>query len=452
MENKIKWGCVEPLTGGMLLGAEKAIGYKPEWVVSFKDFAGWQKDKEGNIIGAGNEQDIIEYLKKKNDMPDWFLIDHDPFVDDTNFTPDFIKPEGYDVSDKDAPDYSDMDLVVAVPFCSGLSMSSTADAAHKAMRNCNMQWVANYVIKTIHPKIYLFENAPTLMSARGSEMRMAFERLAESEGYSVIYYKTDTKYHHNCQKRPRTFILFIQNRNGKHFIPEMKWERDNISIEQFLNELASDPLLQKDDPMNVTLNTGDKDGDVTVAIPIRYNEYVFGPNWREEKRCRGDIFQWVADNKEGHEHDDFLKWAKDNISEKAYKWYERYFKHIKEKAAMGLGYWAVTAKYFDDCLPACMYKNVPVTVHPKENRLLTMREWFYAMGHPADMNMIGTPWNYFRQMGQNVPVKTAKWMVSEAVRIIKNWDILPSMEDTDLFKNAGKGVAFFDNTKQKRVW
>ena len=127
--------------------------------------------------------------------------------------------------------------------------------------------------------------------------------------------------------------------------------------------------------------------------------------------------------------------------------------HISEKLNDNKGWWSVIAKYFGDCLPACMYKNVPVTVHHTEDRLYTMREWFWAMGHPTDYNMIGTPVNYFRQMGQNVPVHTAKWMVSECVRILENWDNEMPTVPTDLFEHAPqKRYAFYDNAKMKRIW
>ncbi len=293
MNKKLKWFCVQPLTGGAYLGAEEAIGYKADGVISFQDFAGFSKDKEGNVIAAANEQILVEYLKQKNRLPDWYMLNHAPFVADTNFNPGFIRPEGMDfVTKNDAPDYSNTDLVVAVPFCSGLSMSSTANDEHKAMRNCNMVWIANYVIRTIQPKIYLFENAPTLMSVRGTEMRMAFEKLASETGYSVVYYKTDTKLHHNCQRRPRTFIMLIKNRNGKAFIPEFRYEQDTISIDDFFKEMTEN-LTQENDPMDVCYPAN----DVNLTIPLAYIKHVFGSNWREHDECHGDIIAWVCVDK-----------------------------------------------------------------------------------------------------------------------------------------------------------
>jgi len=441
MNKKLKWFCVQPLTGGAYLGAEEAIGYKADGVISFQDFAGFSKDKEGNVIAAANEQILVEYLKQKNRLPDWYMLNHAPFVADTNFNPGFIRPEGMDfVTKNDAPDYSNTDLVVAVPFCSGLSMSSTANDEHKAMRNCNMVWIANYVIRTIQPKIYLFENAPTLMSVRGTEMRMAFEKLASETGYSVVYYKTDTKLHHNCQRRPRTFIMLIKHRNGKAFIPEFRYEQDTISIDDFFKEMTEN-LTQENDPMDVCYPAN----DVNLTIPLAYIKHVFGANWREHDECHGDIIAWACADKA--KQIDMLKYIKETYPEdtKSYNWFERYFNHINAKFAIGKGYWSTIARFPANGLPACMYKTVPAVIHYKEDRLYTMREWFYAMGHPTDMNMIGTPASYASKMGQNVPVKTAKWVVSEAQRILNNYDKEISVTGND-------NVAYFDNTRMKRVW
>ena len=74
-----------------------------------------------------------------------------------------------------------------------------------------------------------------------------------------------------------------------------------------------------------------------------------------------------------------------------------------------------------------------------------MREWLCLMGHPTDMNMIGKPTAYFMKIGQNVPVKTAKFMVSEITRILNNWDNEQSVAND-------KSVAYFDNTHMRRIY
>lgn len=444
MNKKLKWFCVEPLTGGMYLGAEEAIGHKAEGIISFKDFAGFKYDKEGNVIDAANEQNLVEYLKQKNRLPDWYIINHDPFVADTNYDPGFIKPDGFDfVSDKTSPNYENTDLVVAVPFCSGLSTSSMADADHRAMRNCNMYWIANYILRTISPKIYLFENAPTLMGSPGTEVRAYLEKLGNELGYSVIYYKTNTKYHHNCQNRPRTFIVFVKNRNGKTFIPNFNYEHDNMTVEDFFEEMQKN-LTQENDPMINECAQSEHNINKIINVPIAYIEHLYGKNWRELPECQGDILkQTVYNNKD--EQQKMLTYIKNICTEAEYNWYVKYFDHINEKTAMGKGYWATICSFFNTHVPPCMHKNMLVVAHYKENRLINMREWLCLMGHPTDMNMIGKPTAYFMKIGQNVPVKTAKFMVSEITRILNNWDNEQSVAND-------KSVAYFDNTHMRRIY
>jgi hypothetical protein len=62
------------------------------------------------------------------------------------------------------------------------------------------------------------------------------------------------------------------------------------------------------------------------------------------------------------------------------------------------------------------------------------------MGMPYDFEMQGTiPLNYYKQIGQNVPARTAQFIVEEAVKVINNWDSA---------KRINASVVFFDNTKQ----
>lgn len=438
IKENIKWGIIQPLTGGMYLGAERAIGHPAEWVISYPGLTDYVKDKNGNVIDAVNERNIFNYLKKQNRLPAWYYmnrgyLNNDEMLQDTEHRPVYTLHEEQVGQYPEQPNLT-VDLVCAVPVCAGLSMASTANADRKDQCNAQMIWMAKYALKTIKPKIYLFENAPTLMSSRGDEVRDQLETIAMENGYSVVYYKTDTKYHANCQKRPRTFIFFFRHRNGEKFIPEMQYERIMTTVDEFFNNM---PATDTNDPMNVTLPNY-----VNVDILLHYLNVRFGANWRE---CiHGDLATFVTLDTE--ERAKFMDWLAKNEDPKYYKWYEKHFAHCDEKLAENKGWWSTTAKYFkNECLPACMYKNVPIVVHHKEDRLYTMREWFYTMGHPVDMDMVGNAANYFRKMGQNVPANTARWVSEEATRIIENWDSIESVDN-------GQNVAFFDNTKQKRIW
>lgn len=64
------------------------------------------------------------------------------------------------------------------------------------------------------------------------------------------------------------------------------------------------------------------------------------------------------------------------------------------------------------------------------------------MGHPHDFKMYGDININYPKIGQNVPVNTARWIVTEAVRLVENWDNLDRSGSTD---------RYFDNTKKKEL-
>ena len=88
--------------------------------------------------------------------------------------------------------------------------------------------------------------------------------------------------------------------------------------------------------------------------------------------------------------------------------------------------------------PVCMFKTILTTLHYKENRILNAREWLHLMGHPHDYELYGDYMSNYPKIGQNVPARTAQFIVSEAVRIVDNWETLPRMNPS---------VFMFDNTK-----
>ena len=158
----IKWAAIQPLTGGMYLGAEEAFGYPAEWILTYDGLDEIKRNKEGNITAVANEAYLLNYLKKVNREVPYYKMNRAMFdcnVDDMN-------PEITLNGEPAKPDY-DVDVVVAVPVCSGLSMVTSAKDDTRNERNCNMLYLAKLALTTIRPKVYVFENAPTLMGFRG---------------------------------------------------------------------------------------------------------------------------------------------------------------------------------------------------------------------------------------------------------------------------------------------
>lgn len=446
MQKKIKWGFIEPLTGGMALGAEKAIGSAPDWVLSFPGFCSHTENQDGTVKSAMNEYHYLTYMKKHNKLPPYLTINRQPFADFTKeedpWHPELIKNE---FSTTDTIDLSNTDLVCALPVCSGLSNATTTkNDETRELRNCNMQWITKFVLEHIKPKVYIFENAPALFAGdKGRPIREFIDKTAEAAGYSVTYFKTDTCLHHNAQRRPRTFVICWKwTGTEKEMPPIINFERDEISVKDFLDEM---PVYEQNDEMPLSWPNQNILDYFKQAHPTDYRELL--------KERSG--FAHIIECGEKDQYIEFCKtyqWKNDDpaTQEKHRACLLRSINHTAEKYAAGSWIFDTTTAVIDDKkkLPSIMHKVTTSKLHPYKDRLLTVGEILYCMGMPTDYHIYGETYEKSHQTGQNVPVNTARYIVSEIVRVLNDWEVERRNTNGNPFFGDNDNVEFVDNTKQ----
>ena len=424
---KIKWCAIQPLTGGMYLGTEKATGCPAEFILSYPGFSDPIIEKKtGELVGGGNEYHLMTYLDKVGRRPEYKVLNRKPFQNDDDMNPEILNHERWTLNPDKALDYSNMDLVVAVPVCSGLSTATIGTDEAKAARNCNMIWISKYALRVIQPNIYIFENAPTFMGARGEYIRKQLEALAEETGYSIVYYRTDTQYHDNCQKRKRTFIIFYK----KDYAPQMGFEHIETDYDEYFARIPKDATQQEPLDFNVV--------NCVNLFCINYLKDKFGKDWRNSI---DNIFNYIIKNKLFNEVMDYIN-NKSDATDKQKETMNHFFSHVQKKLSMNMGFYhALPYIPRDGKLPAVMFKMMQSVLHPHEDRLLTTRECLHLMGHPFDYELQGNILREYPKIGQNVPVRTAYWIVSESLRSFNKEN---DLEDI-------KKVRFFDNIKQEEL-
>ena len=93
-------------------------------------------DKDGNMTSVGNEYHLLKWCELHNELPPYKVFNKQPF--DGNFSTDIelLDTKWYtgDI------DYSNTDIVLSVPVCSGLSSATIANEQSKMKKNCNMLW------------------------------------------------------------------------------------------------------------------------------------------------------------------------------------------------------------------------------------------------------------------------------------------------------------------------
>lgn len=419
---KIKWACIQPLTGGMYLGAEAAIGHPAEWILSYKGLDEIKCNADGEITTVANEAYLNTYLKKKERMPKYYQMDRAMFDPDL----DNLEPDIYLGEKLKTPNYKGLDLVVAVPVCSGLSTSTLGTKEGLMERNLNMLYLANLTLKKIKPKIYIFENAPTLMGIRGDYLREEFERLAEENDYGVIYYKTDTARHYNCQRRQRTFVLFVQKIKGENYVPKMDFINEHIMPKDYFDNIPSglpnDEIIESN-PTNYM---------ILDFLKQKYGDEMFSL-WTKDT-----ALIYVINNKLLDEFEEYVP-THQNSTEKERQSVLKYIRHIKDKMSKNSGWFSADVKQCrDDHFPAVMFRTIPTTLHPNKSRFCTVREMLELMGMPRDFEWFGDKCN-LGKIGQNVPVKTAEFIVGQAVNMLENWKNSARQKGT---------VYFYDNIRQ----
>jgi site-specific DNA-cytosine methylase len=423
-ENKVRYAVLQPLTGGAYFACEHAVGHPAEFIISYPGFDAAKLNKRGELSDCGNEYHLIQYLKNHDRMVPYYQFDRKPFQVDDAIDARLLQ-EGHEVH---PPEYSNIDLVFAVPVCSGLS-SATLCASKDTIRarNSNMLFLARFALNTIKPKVYIFENAPRLVSSAGEGVRAELARIARDAGYSVIFYRTDTRLHDNCQLRPRTFVYFFRNDIAGKGAPVLGFENKRVSVEEFVNRIPKDATLQS------TLGLPD------ICQPmIDYTKHLYGNEWRNKLNAPSIIYSLHKSNL----LDEFCKWvnASDKYTDKVKARITRYIAHIHEKESRGLGYYVISPVIIKrDHVPSAMFKTIPFVMHYKEDRLYTIREWLSFMGMPYDFEVYGDIHKTFRQIGQNVPARTAEFIANEALRVINDWDN---------FERSTEQVMLFDNTRQ----
>lgn len=368
---KIKWAPLIPLIGGFPLGAEKAIGHKPDHIISYEAF-------------GKNDSHLCEHW---SDVP-YVQIDNPEHRSVLN------EIEGYD-------------LMVMTPPCAGLSMLNTGKSADvKGADAAANDWIYESAIYAMHnwrPKVIIGENAPGLYTVRGEAVVERLRKIADDNGYSLSLYKTNTIYHGLPQSRERAFYFFWD----KQPAPILNWYREPYTpFAEWLEQIPSD-ATQQDLVINQRL------------MDEPYYQFIKAHFKSDDAR---DLISETS-----HTAHNFI--MKKNLLNEFVSWCEKYhekgFKigsHAVEKYAIGKGVWDSSTHVFTDHMNAVIGRNLQDTIHPYENRSLNVREALHMMGFPHDFILQGGL-KSVNHIAQNVPVNTAACMVHEALAFIKNQHI-----------------------------
>ena len=404
-DKKIRWISMQSLAGGMTLGAEAAFGCPPLCTI---DFDG---------IDQANSSAYMNYMNNVRKVGLRELILNGNLL---SMTQEFKTQEDKDFFDSIN---HDIDVVSAVPICSGLSMANannskkagTSARGSDAIQNNNMIGILKFALEVIKPKAYIFENAPNFFSNSGKGIRDKLTEIGKENGYAVTYVKTNSKKHSNPQYRSRTFGIFWKG--GK--CPKLNYVNDlSTSIDDYLGEIAENSPYMTDDYQLF------KDFDNNGFI--KYMKDKFKDEWLntlENENCCS-IMTYLERMKFPEEVKPFLN--KSELHD---------YEHAKMKKDIGLNYMDGSPLYYGKNKICTIFgRTIGRLIHPSGTRGYTLREALKFMGMPDDYEFPGDAMSHTDWVGQNVPVITSfDW--HKQIRDFVEGKLEMTNEDLIMFNN-----------------
>lgn len=287
------------------------------------------------------------------------------------------------------------DIVIGWPPCSGLSMINRNASADNEINHYMYDWADT--VKKIHPKTFVMENAPTLLTKGKRILNDLTEKLNEDYRFTII---RDYAGNHNCcMRRLRTFVV--------------GWRRDLFN--------SVPPIYQ-----NVSKAT-------VSEVLDKIDEHAENMRFVPERTCKD--LEWVIPDMT----------EPISIVTHICKNYEKYEDKLDESQKNRLANTLVKIRedksYFDKSpnrLKADGYSpsltSVTELIHYKQNRPLFIREYASIMGYPEDyvfLDNLKVP--YLQSIAQGVPAKFLEWIASEVKNKLEHIEeykgIIPSEYD-----------------------
>lgn len=371
---KINHAAIVPLIGGFSLAATNITGNLPKAIFSFSGF-------------ESNDGLYLNYLAQHDNKVPYIQIDKSP--------------------DIDLSSYTNLDIIHGVPPCAGLSMSAQLSPEKRLASKVN-DWMyksAEFVLGSLKPKIYVFENAPGMFTGVGCSCRDNLKSIASKYAYSINFFKTDTMLHGIPQHRPRTYVVMSNTKTAPifEFI-----DTPMPDLSEYLKDIPSDSSMQDKYVCD--------DYDITEYEITRFLVSKYGEDWRkvllEHKEHIGS-YDYLLDMGMMEEFRIFVE-SQYVVDQKCL----RDVNHIIKKVNMGKRF-RITHKVLlldKNYVCAVIGELMERNVHPNENRRMNIREYMHLMGMPHDFDIPNK--KDYAKLTQNTPVTTCEDVISECINVI----------------------------------
>lgn len=274
------------------------------------------------------------------------------------------------------------DLFFANNPCSGLSTIN---------KNANINQPINdkffevfNLIEKINPKVFLIENAPTLVTIGTPILHKMIEQLNNDYNFTII--RDYAGNHKVCMKRMRTLIVGWNKRCFK-YIPVINMNKqDPITVDDVLKDLPKDSLNM----------------DFDKDLHMKDLEWIY-PLVEQGS----SVIRTIIKN-----YDTVI----DKVPDKYIQFINNQKRKLEEgKSLFDKSAWRLKSNYIVQSMTS-----LAQFIHPTEDRELYIREYARIMGYPDDFEFYPDECKCrtIQRLAQGVPVNFIKYISTEIIRCL----------------------------------
>lgn len=276
-----------------------------------------------------------------------------------------------------------VDVVIATPPCQGMSVFNHKKKNNEINRN-SLVLESIEIISHVLPKFFIFENVPAFLKTfcmleDGSEMTIK-EALNNKLGslYSINAETINFKNYGSLSSRTRTLVIGVRNDFAKFTSP----------VELFPNYVTEQTLRQTIGHLKSLKEMGEIDKTDIYHSFRGYPEYMV---------------DWIKDLKEGSS-------AFDNKNKSAIPYKRGKNGELIQNANKSRGKYR--RLYWDNVAPVIHTRNDQLasqnTIHPCDNRVLSIRELMLVMSIPKDFQWSSLPYHELNKLSPSEKVDYLK--------------------------------------------
>lgn len=376
----IKWGAVQTLAGGMMIGASDTLGSMPGFMVS-------------PLWLEMNERHALRWLEKRG----W----SGPVYPDIQSVPKRMS--------------RGLDLIVSVPFCKGVSNFNRTSSPDNTA-NENMLSITGDVLSHMKPPTFIYENSARIISQTFKPLLNKIRKISSDAGYSCMIFITKSYFFSNPQNRARSYFIFRKRgmSNSKLDIP--------VSSPVMFEEWIRNQKFRDDDWM-----AGMKIRDIRPSEEHDYRMIAETTGITDHRQmvelapaANSKTLTVILLEMFGRDEKGFSK-ILEMVSRIGDKSLMIRWRTIRNNLLFNnKGYWDHRHRFLRGRTGSFIGACPKFWIHPWEDRYLNFREMARIMGMPEDFEMVMTPGNdklnEIQALMQNVGPNVAGPIVSAAMK------------------------------------